>query len=47
MTSRTYNAFKIFETDEEKRQFAVAVKEHMGKAFKKSKAGERLKGFLD
>ncbi len=40
-------ALKILETDAEKRQFALAVKEHMGKGFKKSKAQVKLGMFLD
>jgi len=39
-------ALKILETDAEKRQFALAVKEHMGKGFKKSKAKNKLERFL-
>lgn len=40
-------ALKELETDEEIRQFAFAVKEHIGKGFRKSKAKEKLKAFLD
>lgn len=40
-------ALKLLETDDEKRQFALAVKEHMGKTFKKSKARKKLGDFLD
>jgi CRISPR-associated protein Csm5 len=39
-------ALKSLETDEEKRQFALAVKEHMGKGFKKSKAKIKLVVFF-
>lgn len=40
-------ALKKLETDEEKRSFARAVQEHMGNAFKKSKAKDKLERFLD
>jgi hypothetical protein len=39
-------ALKTLETEAEKRQFALAVMEHMGKGFKKSKANVKLAAFL-
>ena len=44
--SKIDQALKSLETDEEKRQFTLAIKEHMGKGFKKSKAENKLKIFL-
>jgi len=38
---------KTLEAKEEKHQFALAVKDHMGNGFKKSKAKEKLVRFLD
>lgn len=40
------SAMKEFKSEEEKRDFARAVNEHMGKTFKKSKAEIKLKTFL-
>ncbi|MCX8042623.1 MAG: type III-A CRISPR-associated RAMP protein Csm5 [Desulfobacterota bacterium] len=35
------------QTDAEKKEFALAVKAHMGDQFKKSKAREKLRGFIE
>lgn len=40
------NALKYLASEEDKRKFAQAVKEHMGKDFKKSKASTKLEPFL-
>jgi CRISPR-associated protein Cmr6 len=44
--SRIDDALKRLESNEDKQQFARAVREHMGKAFGKSKAEVKLKRFL-
>jgi len=44
--SKIDQALKTLETDEEKRQFAHAVRKHMGNVFKKSKAKNKLERFL-
>lgn len=41
------DAFAQLETDDDKRAFARFVKEHMGKAFRKSKARKKLKDYLE
>jgi len=41
------DALAQLDTDEEKKTFARAVKEHMGKAFRKSKARMKLEEFLE
>lgn len=40
------DALEKLETDDEKRQFAESVKQHLGKGFKKSKAKVKLKSYL-
>jgi hypothetical protein len=40
------NALKAFISDDDKQKFAKAVKDHMGGAFKGSKAKEKLKIYL-
>lgn len=40
------SALKGLVTEDEKKEFAVTVKDHMGGAFKGSKAKERLKNYL-
>ena len=41
------DALAGLESVEDKKTFAQAVKAHIGKAFKNSKAGEKLMAFLD
>ncbi len=41
------DALEHLETEEDKKKFALAVKEHMGKTFKKSKAKKRLDLFIE
>ncbi|KAF0155750.1 MAG: csm52 [Syntrophaceae bacterium] len=46
LCSNIDNALKELAVDEDKQQFAVFVKEHMGGDFKKSKAKDKLKGYF-
>lgn len=46
MGNKIDEALKKLESEEDKKLFAQAVKSHMGKAFKKSKAETKLKSFL-
>ena len=43
---RAKTALAGLESEEDKKVFARAIKAHMGKAFKNSKAGEKLAPFL-
>jgi len=44
--SKIDEALKKLESDDDKKTFALAVKEHLGSGFKKSKARDKLKSFL-